>query len=243
MPLLSPQTLSPHTLASAGQRGFSRVMPDATASRSHLAPFLEGPGPYLVIARNAITIAGVWVLGWSAQLAALLLWCDGVAALGMLCLMVMRARLRLGLEAVRKASSWAGLLFVFAFFGVPYWMMFAGFNAWFFPKGFWSEQFADPWVVVALTMILIGNAIEEARRGLVGMSEKGIRLVSNGQFTLHWVRGGIVVLLLVLLPLPVQYFIVLVTVALSYLEIYPRRTLRLFGREHEIDDDTPGLSD
>jgi len=218
-------------------------MPDAAPSRSHLAPFLEGPGPYLVVARNAITVAGVWVLGWSAQLAALTLWFDGVAALGMLCLMVMRARLHLGLEATNKASSWAGLLFIFAFFGVPYWMMFAGFNAWFFPKGFWSEQFADPWVVVALLVILAGNVIEEARRGLVGMSEKGIRLVSNGQFALHWVRGGVVVLLLALAPIKVRYFIVVVAVALSYLEIYPRRTLRLFGREHEVDDDTPGMRD
>ena len=39
---------------------------------SHLAPFREGPGPYLVLARNAIAIAGVWMLGWSAQQAALL---------------------------------------------------------------------------------------------------------------------------------------------------------------------------
>jgi len=218
-------------------------MPDAVPSRSHLAPFLEGPGPYLVVARNAIHVAGVWVLGWSAPLAALTLWFDGVAALGMLCLMVMRARQRLGLEAASKASSWAGLLFVFAFFGVPYWMMFAGFNAWFFPKGFWSEQLADPWVVVALLAILAGNVIEEARRGLVGKSEAGIRRVSNGQFALHWVRGGIVVLLLALVPVKVQYFIVVAAVALAYLEIYPRRTLRLFGREHEVDDDTPGMRD
>lgn len=215
-------------------------MADATPSRSHLAPFLEGPGPYLVVARNAITVAGVWVLGWSAQLAALTLWFDGVAALGMLCLMLMRARLRLGLEATSKASSWAGLLFIFAFFGMPYWMMFAGFNAWFFPKGFWSEQFADPWVVVALSVILAGNAIEEAGRGLVGMSEEGIRRASNGQFALHWVRGGIVVLLLALVPLKVQYFVVVATVALSYLEIYPRRTLRLFGREGRALQRTPG---
>lgn len=185
----------------------------------------------------------MWALGWSAQLAALTLWFDGVAALGMLCLTVMRARLRLGLEATSKASSWAGLLFIFTFFGVPYWMMFAGFNAWFFPKGFWSEQFADPWVVVALLVILAGNAIEETRRGLVGMSEEGIRRISNGQFTLHWVRGVIVVLLLALVPIKVQYFIVAAAVALSYLEIYPRRTLRLFGREHEVDDETPGMRD
>ena len=157
--------------------------------------------------------------------------------------MVMRARVRLGLETANKASSWAGFLFVFAFFGVPYWMMFAGFNAWFFPKGFWSEQLADPWVIVALLAILAGNVMEEARRGLVGMSEAGIRRVSNGQFALHWVRGGIVVLLLALAPVKVQYFIVVVAVALSYLEIYPRRTLRLFGLAHEVDDDTPGMRD
>lgn len=218
-------------------------MPDAAPSRSHLTPFLEGPGPYLVLARNAIHVGGVWVLGWSAQLAALTLWFDGVAALGMLCLMVMRARVRLGLEAANKASTWAGLLFVFAFFGVPYWMMFAGFNAWFFPKGFWSEQLADRWVLVALLLILVGNAVEEARRGLVGLSEADIRRVSNGQFALHWVRGVIVVLLLTLVPLKVQYFIVVAAVALAYLEIYPRRTLRLFGREHDIEDGTPGMRD
>jgi len=218
-------------------------MPSAAPSRSHLAPFLEGPDPYLVVARNAIPVAGVWVLGWSAPLAALMLWFDGVAALGMLCLMVMRARLRLGLEAASKISSWAGLLFIFAFFGIPYWMMFAAFNAWFFPTGFWSEQFADPWVLVALLVILAGSVVDEAKRGLVGMSEAGIRRVSNGRFALHWVRGGIVVLLLVLAPLKVQYFIVVAAVALSYLEIYPRRTLRLFGREHEVDDDAPGMRD
>jgi len=44
-------------------------MPGAALARSHLAPFLEGPGPYLVVARNAIPVAGVWVLGWSEQLA------------------------------------------------------------------------------------------------------------------------------------------------------------------------------
>jgi len=218
-------------------------MPDAAPSRSHLAPFLEGPGPYLVVARNAIPVAGVWVLGWSAPLAALTLWFDGMAALGTLCLMVMRARLSLGLEAANTGRLLAAWLFFLAFFGMPYWMMFLGLNAWFFPKGFWSEQLADPWVVVALLVILSGNVMEEVRRGLVGMSEAGIRRVSQGQFALHWVRGGIVVLLLALVPLKVQYFIVVVAIALSYLEIYPRRTLRLFGLEHEVDDDTPGMRD
>jgi len=56
-------------------------------------------------------------------------------------------------------------------------------------------------------------------------------------------RGGIVVLLLALVPVKLQYFIVVAAAALCYLEIYPRRTLRLFGRGHEVGDDTPGMRD
>ena len=40
-----------------------------------------------------------------------------------------------------------------------------------------------------------------------------------------------------------QYLVVVAAAALVYLEIYPWCALRLFGREHALDGDTPRMRD
>lgn len=206
------------------------------AARSHLAPFLEGPRPYLVVARNAVPVLGIYAFGWSAPLAAFLLWFDAVSALGALCALVIRHSDRLDatidLSAVQSFLAW---VLAMLFFGIPYLMLFLAFNAWYFKGDFWSAQVLHPVVLCALAAILAGNVFEESRRGFARMTQPEIHREFHRQIAMHTARSS--AMLLLLFVLNARFFIAVVALALSYVEIYPMRALRFFGREHLVDDD------
>jgi hypothetical protein len=209
------------------------------AKRSHLAPFLEGPEPWLVLARNALPAIGVLWLGWSAALALFFIWFDGIAALG--------AMLALQIRAFRRLDpKFADIPFVLAWglmmglVGIPYWFMLGMFAGVLFPEHFWSTQVRDPVVAGALLAVLVSKVMEEARRGYDKMSEPDIRREFNWLFTLHLAR--IVALLTLAFVFPLKYFIVVLALALSYVEIYPMRSIRLAGGEYALDDENKNRS-
>lgn len=212
--------------------------------RGHLAPFAEGPRAWLVLARNAIPVAGLYVLGWSADVVILEIWFDGVTALGAMLAFQVRAFARRGGRAFEVPAeippnflsrllgfSWLLLLLLL---GIPYWFTMLFLSLAVFSEGFWSLLIRDLGVIAALVLVLVSNTVEESRRGYERMDDTEIRLEFNWEFSMHLAR--IAAMILVLFFLKAGMIIVLV-LALCYVEIYPMRTLRFLGGDSTLEAD------
>lgn len=111
-----------------------------------------------------------------------------------------------------------------------------------FSDGFWNLLLGDPGVIAALLLVLVSNTIEESRRGYERMSDTELRLEFNWEFSMHLARVAAMILVTFVMRLGL---IIWLALALSYLEIYPMRTLRFLGgdrtleAENEISIKTP----
>jgi hypothetical protein len=212
------------------------------ALRSPLAPFLEGPRAWLVLARNAIPVVGVYTLGWSAEVVVFQLWFDGITALGAMLALQIRAFASRGGKPFEVP---AGLppnslpfalalvwLILWLVLGIPYWFMLLVLGLSAFDSQRWSLLLGDPGVMAALLFVLVSNVVEETRRGYGRMSDAEVRLEFNWDFSMHLARVAAMLLVTFLLRLGL---IVGLALALSYVEIYPMRTLRFFGGDSTLE--------
>lgn len=229
----------------------SGVDPNARP-RGHFAPFRESSRPWLVLARNIIPIIGVWGLGWSANVAVFQIWFDGATALGAMLALHLRAFSLTNPKAQLPASippeiggrakliafllMW---LVVFALLGIPYWFALFFFSATLFREGFWSAELGHPAVLVALFWALLSNILEESKRGYERMSAAETRLEFNWDFSIHLARIGA---LLVTAFFFGKFIIIPLALALSYIEIYPMRALRLMGGDRTLEAENENRS-
>jgi hypothetical protein len=212
------------------------------ASRGHLAPFLEGPRPWLVLARNALPVVGVYALGWSAEVVIFQLWFDGVTALGAMLALQIRAFASRGGKPFEVPPGLppnslpfalvAAWLFLWLILGIPYWFTLLFFGIAVFDGGAWGLILGNPGVWAALAFVLVSNLVEESRRGYGRMSDAEIRLEFNWDFTMHLARVSALLLVTFVLRLGL---IVGLALALSYIEIYPMRTLRFLGGDKVLE--------
>lgn len=229
----------------------SKVKPNLPAPtlRSHLTPFFEGPRPWLVLARNAIPVIGVYWLGWFANIVIFQIWFDGVTALGAMLAFQMRAFAKkdpkllqapagIPLNILPRALAlfWLALWLLL---GIPYWFTLFFFSVTVFEGGFWSLLFSNLTVSFGLIFILISNIFEESRRGYERLSEAEIRLEFNWDFSMHLARISALLLVSFVLRLGL---IVGLALALSYVEIYPMRTLRFLGGDQTLETDNKNRS-
>lgn len=216
----------------------------AASSRSHLAPFREGLRPWLVLARNAIPVIGVYGLGWSADEAVFQIWFDGVAALGATIALHMRAFILTDPKSALPASippdaGFRAKLLVFslvwlvlvALLGIPYWFALFFFRSTAFQDGFLFPTLADPVVPLALLFVLLSHVIEEFRRGYERMSAAEASLEFNWDFSMHLARIGALLLVAFFFG---RFIMLPLAIALSYIEIYPMRALRLIGGDQTL---------
>ncbi len=215
------------------------------APRSHLAPFREGSRAWLVLARNAIPVIGVHALGWSPAVAVFEIWFDGVTALAAMIALHLRAFARTdpvakipdGIPAefglrVQVSVLVVVWLLLLGLLAIPYWFALAFFNAGLFRPGFWAALPGDPWLVLALLYVLASNIAEEFRRGYEKMSAAQTRLEFNWDFSMHLARIGVILLASFFFG---RYVIIPLALALSYVEIYPMRSLRLMGGDATLE--------
>jgi hypothetical protein len=92
---------------------------------------------------------------------------------------------------------------------------------------------------MALLFIVVSNIIEESRRGYERMSDKEIRLEFNWDFSMHLARVAALLLVAFVLRLGL---IIALALALSYVEIYPMRTLRFLGGDRTLEADNRNRS-
>jgi hypothetical protein len=215
-----------------------------TAPRSHLTPFKEGLRPWLVLARNAIPVIGVYALHWSSNAFLFQLWFDGVAALGAMIALHMRAFILTDPKARLPASippemgfrvkllvfSIAWLVIVLLL-GIPYWFALFFFSATLFQGSFWTLTLRDPAILVALLVVLISHVIEEFRRGYERMSAAEASLEFNWDFSMHLTRIGALLFVAFFFG---KFIMIPLALMLSYIEIYPMRSLRLIGGDRTL---------
>lgn len=216
----------------------------ATARRSHLAPFREGLRPWMVLARNAIPVIGVYGFSWSANVIVFQIWFDGVAALGAMIALHLRAFMLTDPQVTLPASfrreagfrtrlialslTWLALV---AMLGIPYWFALFFFRATVFRDGFGSLALGDPAIIAALLFVLISNVIEQFRRGYERMSAAETSLEFNWDFRMHLTRIGALLIVAFLFG---RFIVIPLALVLSYIEIYPMRSLRLIGGERTL---------
>ncbi len=216
-----------------------------TAPRSHLAPFTEGLRPWLVLARNAIPAIGVYWLDWSASTAVFQIWFNGVTALGAMLALHLRAfnltdpvaKLPEGIPP--GTGFWVKLIMfslvwlaLFGLLGIPYWFGLFFFNFALFQAGFWPATLGDPVVITALLCVLLSNVIEEFKRGYERMSAAEARLEFNWDFSMHLARIGTLLIAGFFFG---KFIVIPLLLALSYVEIYPMRALRIMGGDRTLE--------
>ncbi len=212
--------------------------------RNHLTPFTEGPRAWLVLARNAIPVVGVYWLGWSADLVIFQLWFDGVTALGAMLAFQMRAFVRNDKKTFEAPPElppdiWSSVLaviwlFIWLLLGIPYWFILFFLSFAVFDGSFWSLLLGNVSVMAALLFALVSNTLEASRHGYEQMNDANIRLEFNWEFSLHLARVAAMILVTFFLRFGL---IIGLALALSYVEIYPMRTLRFFGGDSTLDAD------
>jgi hypothetical protein len=187
-------------------------------------------------------VVGVYGLGWSANLIIFQLWLDGVTALGAMLAFQIRAFARRGgkpfevppgipPKLMRPVLVFVWLL-IWLVLGMPYWFTMFFLGSAVFNGGFGNLPLGDSGVLAALLLVVLSNIIEESRRGYERMSDSEIRLEFNWDFSMHLARvAAIILVAFVLRP----GLIIGLALALSYVEIYPLRTLRLLGGDRTLE--------
>jgi hypothetical protein len=205
---------------------------DGMAKRNHLAPFREGPEPYLVLARNAVPAAGVLFLGWPVATGMFMIWFDGVAALAALFALQVHAMRRADptFAEIPAPVAWLVMMLIL---GIPYWFMLGALAGVLLPGSFWTAELREPVLLAALGAVLLGNLVEEGRYGYAGKSPQELRREFDWQFHMHLAR--VATLLLLMFFFRMKYFVVAAALALAYVEIYPMRALRFFGAADTLD--------
>lgn len=211
-------------------------------ARNHLAPFRESPRPWLVLARNAVPVVGVYALGWSSQVAVVEIWWDGVVSLGLLLAFATAAVMRDDPEAHVPPAGLPRLprvvvaplfwLLPFLILGIPYWFAFGAFHAKLLDATFWRQLPEQPGIWTALALVFVANAVEHLQRGYPRMTAAELR--REGDWEIHMHLARVVALLMMLFFLPLGGIAPL-ALALSYVEIYPLRSLRFLGGHESLD--------
>jgi hypothetical protein len=187
-------------------------------------------------------VVGIYWLGWSADETVFQIWFDGVTALGAMLAFQMGAFARSGGKVFEAPSGVSPnvLLRVLAFvwlmllllLGIPYWFTMLFLSLAVFDSGFWNLLLHAPGVIAALLLVLVSNTIEESKRGYERMSDAEIRLEFNWEFSMHLARVAAVLLVTFVIRLGM---IIGLALALSYVEIYPMRTLRFLGGDRTLE--------
>ena len=200
-------------------------------TRNHLAPFKEGMRPWLVLACNAIPVFGVYWLGWSAPVALLILWFDNISELGAMFAFQIRGFMRNDPDdfSGHPVLAWFFMMFLL---GIPYWFLTAMFYLRVVDEDFITELH-DPVVMLALLIVLVSNIIEEGMSGYGQMNGKEIRLEHNWKYSMHLVR--VCAILTVCFLFTVKFMIASLALVLSYIEIYPMKSLVFFGADTTLD--------
>jgi hypothetical protein len=207
----------------------------------HVTTLLD-PRAGLVLARNAVPVVGVYAMGWSEGVCLLDYWWDGVTFLGALAGAVAPEVAREvgpspfpATRGGRIAATAAVWTVGFGVLGLPFWfaLLFLGSHPAVDGLAIVPAIAGDPWVWPGFLAVLAANAWEVRRSGIASWPEATRRRRLNWEFNLLVARVAVLLLLVFFFR---RGIVAAAAVALSYVELFPFRTLRLLGAPVREDD-------
>lgn len=203
-------------------------------ARSHLTVFTEGPRAWLVLTRNLMPVVGVFAFGWHASLVVFAIWFDGVSALAAAIAGSVRGFERN--DPAMRGWSLISWFFVTLLFGMPYWFIIVAFGVLTFEPDFVVRLLLTDGVALTFGFILASNVVEVVVSGVHRMTDAQIRHEFDWTVHTHLTRGAAMILVLYVFS-KAHLLVIVLALALSYVEIYPLRAIRFFGTDATLDDE------
>ncbi|HAH06310.1 MAG TPA: hypothetical protein DCM05_07245 [Elusimicrobia bacterium] len=195
--------------------------------------------PWLVLARNALPVAGAVWFGWTSFEVTLQVLFSGVAALAAMLAFQLAVLSALGDERVRRAPLGSRpygppLLWLLSLLllSSPYWFLLfltVVVANWTLPE-LQSNLSA---ILLPTALSLAASVAEEAGRGYGRMSAAEIRQEFKWHFSMHLARICVVSAMIVFLRSSIV--VPLLMLGLTWVEIFPMRALRFFGGDKNLD--------
>lgn len=207
----------------------SAVPPDPkrTWIDEHLALLRGRRDAVWIVVRNLIPVAGVVAFGWSAQLALLNYWYDGVSALLAILAAITPAAVRSAPETAsagpfrRAATSVFVWGILAAVLGLPYWLALA-FTGLIGNQALWRQVAGDPWLWATAAAIFALNLQHAIARRYTDREERDLRQTLRWDVYLLILRA----LAMIWFTLPVPALtVVALALLMIYLELFPARAL------------------
>jgi hypothetical protein len=213
----------------------------------HLREFAERRDAWVILARNLIPVAGLYVFGWSTDLAVFNYWFDGFAALSaIVAALIPRAMRETQVApdgvAARVNYVLVGLIlwaFLTALVGLPYWIVLIPLHDVLLGEAVRDEVLHSHWLWLTFGVLAAGHYWRAFQVGYDTLPENELKQRARWDLYLLLLRavsmfliagGGFAFLIVPLMALLMSYF-----------EIWPERVIgAVFGdpkRLYEYDPD------
>ena len=210
----------------------------------HLREFASRPDAWLVLARNAIPVVGIYAFRWSAALAVFNYWFDGLTALAaIVAAMVPRAiretqKKTEGLESTffKGVLTW---IFLVGIVGLPYWIVLMPLHDILLDGELWSLILHSPGLWVTFGAVAFGHFWKAFHVGYDTLPE--IELKQRARWDIYLLMLRAIAMFMMAGQGLAFVLVPLMALLLSYFEIWPERVLgAVFGdpsRLYEYDPD------
>jgi hypothetical protein len=218
----------------------------------HLRELTSQPHAWGVLARNLILVVGIYAFGWSAALAVLNYWFDGLTALAAIVAALIPRALRAtqpksvgvmsaATNVVRGVVTW---IFLVGIVGLPYWIVLIPLHDLLLGNELRRQLANSPALWFTFGALAAGHFWKAFQSGYDAMPDKELK---------QRVRWNVYLLILRALAMFIMaahglafILVPLMALLLSYFEIWPERALgAVFGdpsRLYEYDPDDPASS-
>lgn len=178
----------------------------------------------LVACRNAVPVFGVYLLGWSHDLAVVDFWFDGVSTLAALigvCFWADPEERERPLHHVILNA-----LLIIAILGIPFWFAFVVLFNFYVEPGTWSLLWTDGTVALAFLAVALCNVFVILQLGLDRQSAKGRRKTMNWEIQILIARCAFLLLAASFVPF---VLVAALAVLATWLELAPLKALKFLG--------------
>ncbi len=218
-----------------------RVLPSLPR---HLREFASRREAWLVLARNAVPVVGVYAFGWSAPLAVFNYWFDGLSALAaIVAALVPRALRETRSRGDGALRQWAGGILVWlvlvGVLGLPYWLVLMPLHDLLLSPELLGQLVHSPQLLLTFAAIAAMHAWNAFDAGYDAMPETELKQRVRWDVYLLVLRA--VAMFMMASSALVVFLVPAMALLLSYFEIWPGRVLTvMFGDASRLHEDVPG---
>lgn len=214
----------------------------------HLRELAARRDAWLILARNAIPVVGIYAFHWSAALAVFNYWFDGLSALAAIVAAMVPRALRESQSKTAAAKQtlegtiFKGLLtwiFLVGVIGLPYWIVLIPLQDLMFGDELWMQLMRSPGLWLTFAVLAGGHFWKAFHAGYDTLPENDVKQHARWDIYLLMLRA---IAMFMMAGHGLAFILVpLMAVLLSYFEIWPERVLgAVFGdpsRLYEYDPD------